>query len=81
NRELEIEASLERVRTVSMSMKKQEDLPDICETLFKELHLLGFNEMRNAMINIFNDDNETFINYDFSDTLGKSITPLYYNIH
>ena len=81
NRDLEIEASLERVRAVSLSMKKHTDLLDICERLFKELHTLGFSELRNAMINIFDDAKETFLNYDYSDVIGKSTTQLTYNIH
>ena len=81
NRELEIETSLERVRAVAMGMKKPEDLPNVCEVLFKELQTLGFAEMRNAMVNIHNDEKRTFVNYDYSDEIGKSITPLFYDIH
>ena len=33
------------------------------------------------MINIHNDEKETFINYDYSDEIGKSINHLTYNIH
>ncbi|MBK8550966.1 MAG: nuclear transport factor 2 family protein [Ignavibacteria bacterium] len=81
NRELEIESSLERVRAIALSMRKSDDLLDICETLFSELQKLGFDELRNAMINIHNDEDRTFLNYDYSDTLGKNITPLYYDIN
>ncbi len=81
NRELEIEAALEKVRTVAMSMNKPDDLLNVCEVLFKEFHKLGFDEIRNAMINIHNDHKKTFLNYDYSDEIGKSITPLFYNIH
>ena len=81
NRDLKIEASLERVRTVAMGMQRSEDLLNICEILFGELRKLCFDELRNTMINIHNDKEETFINYDYSDTLGKTITPLFYNIN
>ena len=81
NRNLEIESSLERVRNIALSMRKSEDLLNVCEKLFKELKTLGFDELRNTMINIHNDKEETFLNYDYSDTLGKTITPLYYDIH
>lgn len=81
NRDLEIEASLERVRTIAMGMRKSEDLLNVCEKLFTELKTLGFTELRNTMINIHNDENKTFLNYDYSDTLGKTITPLFYNIN
>src|SRR6187399_1201010 len=81
NRELEIETALEKVRTIAMGMRKPEDFPDVCEVLFKELQLLGFNELRNAMVNIHNDEKRSFVNYDYSDEIGKSITPLFYNEH
>jgi hypothetical protein len=81
NHELEIESSLERVRAIALGMRKSGDLLNVCERLFKELKTLGFDELRNTMINIHNDKEETFLNYDYSDTLGKTITPLYYDIH
>jgi signal transduction histidine kinase len=81
NRELEIESALERVRTIAMGMRKADDLLDICEILFTELHHMGFSELRNAMINIHDDEKGSFVNYDYSDEIGKSITPLSYNIH
>jgi len=81
NRELEIEAALEKVRAVAMSMNKPDDLLNVCEILFKEFNSLGFTELRNAMINIHDDEKKSFLNYDYSDEIGKSITPLFYNIH
>lgn len=81
SRELEIEASLERVRAVAMSMHKSEDLLNVSEILYMELYKLGINELRNAMINIHNDEQGTFVNYDFSEEIGKSINHLTYNIH
>jgi signal transduction histidine kinase/ketosteroid isomerase-like protein len=80
-REAQIEASLEKVRAQALGMRKPEDLPDVCEVLFRELQTLGFSELRNAMVNIHNDEKETFLNYDYSDVIGKSITPLFYSIH
>ncbi|MES1215735.1 MAG: hypothetical protein ABUT20_09465, partial [Bacteroidota bacterium] len=81
NRELEIETSLERVRTVAMGMRKADDLLDVCQALFAELHTLGFDELRNAMINIFSNDSISFLNYDYSENAGKTITTHYYNSH
>ena len=63
-REARIEASLERVRAVAMSMNKPEDLLNVSETLYREFYSLGFPELRNSMINIHNDDKKTFVNYD-----------------
>ena len=81
NRDLEIEASLERVRTVSIGMVKADDLLNICEVLFKELRHLGFSEMRNAMINIHDDAKVSFLNYDYSDAAGATVTTIFYNSH
>ena len=81
NRELEIESSLERVRTVAMGMNKPDDLLGICETVFKELQKLGFSELRNSMINIHNDEKRSFLNYDFSDFAGAVIANVDYNIY
>ncbi len=79
NGELEIEASLERVRAVAMSMNKSEDLLSICEISFKEFKKLGFNNLRNSLINIFNDEKESFVNYDYSHYMGGSISNVSYN--
>lgn len=81
SRELKIEAALERVRSVAMGMHTPEDLLNVCETLYKEFNALGFEGLRNAMINIHEDEKRTFVNYDFSETIGKSINPLTYGIH
>ena len=81
NRELEIEFSLERVRTVAMGMRKPGDLLSICEILFAELHNMGFGELRNAMINVHNDENGSFLNYDFSESAGATVTTILYNSH
>src|SRR3977135_1576680 len=37
NRQLEIESSLERVRTVAMSMNKAEDMLDVCKAIAQQL--------------------------------------------
>ncbi|MEO7174438.1 MAG: nuclear transport factor 2 family protein, partial [Saprospiraceae bacterium] len=80
-KEARLETALERVRAAAMAMRKLDELPGICETLYNELNSLGFNDMRNSMINIYNDEKATFVNYDYSDEIGKSINHLHYNIH
>jgi len=79
--EAKIEASLERVRARALGMYKPNDLPGICESLFTELHNLGFTELRNAMVNIFDDDSGSFINYDYAANAGRTINKLSYNTH
>ncbi|MBC6491533.1 ATP-binding protein [Flavihumibacter stibioxidans] len=78
-RELEIEASLERVRTVAMGMKTPNDLMGICKQLYTELRLLGFDECRNTMIHTFFDDRNYFLNYDYSDATGESLSSIPYS--
>jgi hypothetical protein len=80
-REAKIEASLEKVRAVAMSMHNSEDLLNVCEMLYKEFCSLGFDGLRNAMINIHNDEKKSFVNYDYSDEIGRSINQLVYDIH
>ncbi|MGB5848557.1 MAG: hypothetical protein WBH40_08720, partial [Ignavibacteriaceae bacterium] len=80
-REAQIEASLERVRTVAMSMNKSNDLLSICEVSFKEFQKLGFDNLRNTIIHILNDEKGFFLDYDFSDAMGGSISNIDYNSH
>ena len=81
NKELKIEASLERIRTVAMSMQKSEGLLDVVEILNGELKTLGFTDIRNSIINIFNDSKELFLNYDYSDYGVGGISEVDYNSH
>ncbi|HEX6849657.1 MAG TPA: nuclear transport factor 2 family protein, partial [Chitinophagaceae bacterium] len=78
NRELEIEAALERVGTVAMSMKKPGDLFSVCKTGFKELKKLGFTDLRNMIIHTYVDDQKYFNDYDYSDALGGAISRVPY---
>ncbi|MGC4036999.1 MAG: ATP-binding protein [Chitinophagaceae bacterium] len=81
NKELEIEASLERVRTVAMSMMTADDLLSICQTMFHELKKSGFDELRNTMIDIHYDEKEYLLNYDYAEHTGKTINPYVYSSH
>ncbi len=81
NRELEIEASLERIRAIAMSMQKAEGLLDVVEILNTELKMLGFTDIRNTIINIFNDTKQKFLNYDYSDYGVGGISEVDYNSH
>ena len=80
-REAQIETALEKVRAVAMSMTKPRDLLDVSETLFRQLQALGFPELRNAMINIHDDEKGAFINYDYSDAIGRTINNVPYTVH
>ena len=78
NRDLQIEASLERVRTVAMSMRKPADLLSICESLFRELQLLDFGNLRNALVHTYLNSNY-IIDYDYSDFSKGTINHIPYS--
>jgi signal transduction histidine kinase/DNA-directed RNA polymerase subunit N (RpoN/RPB10) len=65
NRELEIESSLERVRTVAMGMKVPADMLDICRIMSEQLESLGIKEIRNVQTAIFYEDKGTYMNYEY----------------
>ncbi|WP_203295983.1 ATP-binding protein [Luteirhabdus pelagi] len=77
-REAKIEASLEKVRSVALSLQKPDDMLDIAKILYEQLLELGFSDIRNAIIDIHNDDDETFLDYDYSHDMSSAITELSY---
>lgn len=81
NRELEIEASLERVRAVAMGMHKSEDLLSICEVSYKEFIKLGFSDLRAVLIHILDDEKTTITDYDYCELYGGEITNLSLDAH
>jgi DNA-binding transcriptional MerR regulator len=80
NRELEIEASLERVRTQAMGMHTLEQLVEVCKAMYTELKTLGFNNIRNAQIAINNDEKGFYLNYEYSDSYS-GVIEVFYNSH
>lgn len=78
NHELEIESSLERVRTVAMGMNKTDDILSISEVLFFELRKLKFDNIRNAIIHVYKDEEGYFIDYDYSEFLKGSVNQIPY---
>ncbi|HUR66291.1 MAG TPA: tetratricopeptide repeat protein [Chitinophagaceae bacterium] len=73
NKELEIETSLERVRTVAMGMKKPEDMLDVCKTISLQLGALGVKEIRNVQTAIFYEKKGTYMNYEYYTRHKKAI--------
>ncbi|MEX0997353.1 MAG: ATP-binding protein [Flavobacteriaceae bacterium] len=73
-KEAKIEASLEKVRTVALSLKKSDDMLEIAQVLYEQLLELGFTDIRNAIIDIHNDENETFLDYDYSHDMSSAVT-------
>ncbi|HXX63742.1 MAG TPA: ATP-binding protein, partial [Bacteroidota bacterium] len=80
-REAQIEASLERVRAVAMSMMKSDDLLNVCKSVFTQLQALGFAHMRNAQIYISDDPKGRFQNYNYSDHVGEEIVEVQFDSH
>ena len=73
NRELEIESSLERVRTVALSMNKPDDMLQVCRTISEQMELLKVKEIRNVQTAIFYESKGTYINYEFYAKHNKTI--------
>jgi signal transduction histidine kinase len=65
SRELEIETSLEKVRTAAMGMKKPEDMLDICKTIAGQMAQYGVKEIRNVQTAIFYEARGTYMNYEY----------------
>lgn len=78
NKELEIEAALERVRTVAMSMNKPTDMLSVCKAVYTELQSLGFKDLRNALIHTYHDEENEFDDYDYSDLVQGHISKIPY---
>ena len=73
NHELEIEAALERVRTIAMGMSKADDMLEVCKTISQQLELLGLKEIRNVQTAIFSDERATYMNYEHYARHDKDI--------
>lgn len=61
-REAQIEAALEKVRSVSLSMQKSEDLPIVVETVEEKLLELGLKVSGGISITIFVEGTKDFLN-------------------
>ena len=57
NRELEIEAALERVRARTMAMQKSSELAEAAQLLYQQFHLLGINTFTCAYMFIEEENN------------------------
>src|SRR4030095_4777873 len=80
NRELEIESSLERVRTEAMSMKNPGDMVEVCRVISDELESLQIKNIRNIQTAIINEATEMYLNYEYY-TLYRTNSTLELSIH
>jgi signal transduction histidine kinase len=82
NRELEIESSLERVRTVALSMNKRDDMVSVCRMIAEQLALLDVKEIRNVQTAIFYEEKGTYSNFEYYAFHDKSlVTEVEYKNH
>jgi signal transduction histidine kinase len=73
NRELEIEAALERVRTIAMGMQKPDDLLDVCRIISDQLELLKIGNIRNVQVAIIDELKKIYANYQYFSAYAKSV--------
>lgn len=60
NRELEIEASLERVRAKVLAMQTSDDLFEVANVLREQMGKLGQPELESSIVHLYDGDLETF---------------------
>ena len=81
-RALEIEASLERVRTVAMGMYKPDDMLDICRIISQQLALLNVKEIRNVQTAIIYEAKGSYLNFEYYAKHEKTfITDVDFKLH
>ncbi|MFI5156451.1 MAG: sensor histidine kinase [Chitinophagales bacterium] len=80
--ELRIQATLEKVREVAMSMKDRADMLRICRTIAEQMKYLGVKEIRNVQTAIIYEQKGTYVNYEFYAKHRKElITEVEYTNH
>jgi signal transduction histidine kinase/DNA-directed RNA polymerase subunit N (RpoN/RPB10) len=65
NKELSIEAALEKVRSVAMGMKKPEDMLDVCRVISDQLQQFGVSKIRNVQTAIIDENIGQYLCYQF----------------
>jgi signal transduction histidine kinase len=65
NRELEVEAALERVRTVALSMQNPAEMVEVCSIISEQLEFLKVKDIRNVQTAVIYESKGTYINYEY----------------
>ncbi|WP_084438816.1 ATP-binding protein [Algoriphagus mannitolivorans] len=73
NRELLVESALERVRTVAMSMKKPDDMLEVCRVISDELTQFGIDGIRNVQTVIIQEEKEIYLCYQYFPAYNQEI--------
>ena len=76
NQELEIEAALERVRAVAMSMKKPDDMLDVCQVIADQLKAFGVAHIRNVQTAIIDEEKGHYLCYQYFPAYDKTVVEL-----
>ncbi len=72
NRELEMEAALEKVRSVAMGMQAPADMLRISKAISRQLTKLGIRNIRNVQCAIFGNHSEHYLDYTYFRLPRKS---------
>ena len=82
NRELEVESSLERVRTVAMGMQNPAEMVDVCKIISEQLEFLKVKDIRNVQTAVIYESKGTYINYEYYARHNKLLaTEVSYKTH
>lgn len=82
NRELEIEASLERVRSAAMAMNSAGDMLTVCKIISQQLQALEVKGIRNVQTAVFDQHKGTYLNYEYYAKHDKLLTTeVNYRLH
>ena len=82
NRELEIEAALEKVRSSALAMNEPADMVEVCRVISNQLILLGVTDIRNVQTAIINEQKGTYLNCQYFAAYKEGvIEETDYNLH
>ncbi|MBB6326683.1 signal transduction histidine kinase/ketosteroid isomerase-like protein/flagellar hook-basal body complex protein FliE [Algoriphagus iocasae] len=73
NRELEIEAALEKVRTAAMGMNTPNDMLQVCRVIAQQLEVIGLDQIRNVQTAIIESQAEIYLCYQYFPSYDRDI--------
>ena len=73
NRELEIEAALEKVRAIALSMQEPAGMLEVCKNISQQLELLKVKEIRNVQTAIIYETEGVYFNYEYYTKHNKEL--------
>ena len=82
NRQLQIEAALDKVRTAAMGMQEPSDMLQVCRTIADQCQQLGFREIRNVQTAIIYVQRQQYINYQYFPLYDQhTVETIDYHLH